>query len=156
MQLQLCGLPRGYNHNHHLSNQEFSFQKMRSVCAKSSSSCCSASARMLLCASRRMRRTLFCFCVQLSKLVCFGNRPSCVMTPHFALFFAASASLLVASSSNAVSTAPDGKCTYRTTEPRMNMSFVEHCNQPLAHVPIAVHSLVHSHVVVLTIVTRIS
>jgi hypothetical protein len=45
---------------------------------------------------------------------------------HFALFFAASASLLVASSNNAVSTAPDGKCTYRTTEPRMNISFVEH------------------------------
>jgi hypothetical protein len=46
---------------------------------------------------------------------------------HFALFFADSASLLVASSSSAVSTAPPGRCTYRTTEPRMNMSFVEHC-----------------------------
>jgi hypothetical protein len=30
---------------------------------------------------------------------------------HFALFFAASASLLVASSNSAVSTAPEGKCT---------------------------------------------
>lgn len=47
--------------------------------------------------------------------------------PHFALFFAASASLLVASSSRAVSTAPEGRWTYRTTEPRINMSFVEHC-----------------------------
>lgn len=46
--------------------------------------------------------------------------------PHFALFFAASASLLVASSNKAVSTAPDGRCTYRTTDPRMNMSLVEH------------------------------
>lgn len=49
-------------------------------------------------------------------------------SPHFALFFAASASLLVASSNSAVSTAPEGKCTYRTTEPRINMSFVEHYN----------------------------
>ena len=48
---------------------------------------------------------------------------------HFALFFAASASLRVASSSNAVSTAPEGRCTYRITEPRMNMSFVEHCRR---------------------------
>jgi hypothetical protein len=48
--------------------------------------------------------------------------------PHFALFLAASASLLVASSNNAVSTAPLGKWTYRTTDPRINMSFVEHCN----------------------------
>ena len=49
-------------------------------------------------------------------------------TSHFALFLAASASLLVASSSNAVSTAPEGRCTYRTTDPRINMSFVEHCH----------------------------
>ena len=47
-------------------------------------------------------------------------------SPHFALFLTASASLLVASSSNAVSTAAEGRCTYRTTEPRMNMSRVEH------------------------------
>lgn len=26
-----------------------------------------------------------------------------------------------------MSTAPEGRCTYRTTDPRMNMSFVEHC-----------------------------
>jgi hypothetical protein len=56
------------------------------------------------------------------------------LPPHFALFLAASASLLVASSNSAVSTAPEGKCTYLTTEPRINMSFVEHyrhiTNQP--------------------------
>jgi hypothetical protein len=53
--------------------------------------------------------------------------PIPIPLPHFALFFAASASRLVASSSSAVSTAPEGRCTYRTTEPRMNMSLVEHC-----------------------------
>jgi hypothetical protein len=60
---------------------------------------------------------------------------ACVIIPppHFALFFAASASLLVASSSSAVSTAPLGRCTYRTTDPRMNMSFVEHYNIPSQH-----------------------
>lgn len=46
---------------------------------------------------------------------------------HFALFLAASASLRVASSSSAVSMAWAGRWTYRTTEPRMNMSLVEHC-----------------------------
>lgn len=45
---------------------------------------------------------------------------------HFVLFFVASISLRVASSRSAVSTAPEGKWTYRTTDPRINMSLVEH------------------------------
>jgi hypothetical protein len=71
---------------------------------------------------------------------------SLIPISHFALFFAASASLLVASSNKAVSTAPDGKCTYRTTEPRMNMSFVEHrCGHLISSTASALSSFIFKY-----------
>lgn len=48
--------------------------------------------------------------------------------PCFALAAACAASLLVASSSSAVSTAAPGRCTYRTTLPRMKTFLTELCD----------------------------
>jgi len=135
LELQLRGLLLGYNHDHHLSNQDFSFQELIRVCTKRASShrndSCSHDALDSLMHAPRYALLALRSAQQAGADLCSFN-DAYVPLPHFALFFAASASLLVASSSSAVSTAPDGRCTYRTTEPRMNMSFVEHYSSPLA------------------------